>query len=203
MSWADSDSDDKILYKVVINHEEQYSIWPADRENPAGWMNTGKAGPKNECLAYIKDIWTDMRPLSLKRLMAQQAAHRALHSTPPSSVRMELPKDGLVGRLSQADHPVELSLRPEKSIAVLKESLELGYVFIKFTDTKGETELGVRLNRESTDLSRADFDNQTGTIHLEGELTINKTKVRCRADLFLDEFKGRGHLEPIMAEKNF
>ena len=62
-------SEDKIIYKVVVNHEEQYSIWPADRENPLGWQDVGKSGSKTECLAYIKEVWTDMRPLSLRRQM--------------------------------------------------------------------------------------------------------------------------------------
>ena len=57
------------IYKVVLNQEEQYSIWPADRENPLGWSDTGKSGTKAECLAFIKEVWTDMRPLSLRRLM--------------------------------------------------------------------------------------------------------------------------------------
>lgn len=60
-------------YKVVMNHEEQYSIWFADRENPLGWSDVGKSGLKAECLAYIKDAWTDMRPLSLRKYMEEQA----------------------------------------------------------------------------------------------------------------------------------
>jgi MbtH protein len=63
--------EDKTIYKVVLNHEEQYSIWPADRENPNGWRDAGKAGSKSECLEYIKQAWTDMRPLSLRKTMAQ------------------------------------------------------------------------------------------------------------------------------------
>jgi MbtH protein len=58
--------DDLTTYSVVVNHEEQYSIWPAGRELPAGWRNVGKTGPKSECLAYIKEVWTDMRPTSLR-----------------------------------------------------------------------------------------------------------------------------------------
>ncbi len=65
------DSEDSTIYKVVVNHEEQYSIWPEDREIPPGWRDAGKTGPKTECLAYIKDVWTDMRPLSLRRRMEQ------------------------------------------------------------------------------------------------------------------------------------
>ena len=57
------------MYKVVLNHEEQYSIWPAERANPLGWTDAGKQGPKEECLDYIEEVWTDMRPLSLRKAM--------------------------------------------------------------------------------------------------------------------------------------
>ena len=65
--------EDTTIYNVVMNHEEQYSIWPAARENPLGWNFAGKTGPKADCLAYIKEVWTDMRPLSLRQAMAAQA----------------------------------------------------------------------------------------------------------------------------------
>jgi len=60
---------DSAIYKVVVNHEEQYSIWPVERANPPGWNEVGKAGPKEECLEYIESVWTDMRPLSLRKRM--------------------------------------------------------------------------------------------------------------------------------------
>jgi MbtH protein len=63
-------TDEVRLYKVVVNDEEQYSIWLADRENPPGWSDAGKEGPKEECLAYIEEVWTDMRPLSLRNRTA-------------------------------------------------------------------------------------------------------------------------------------
>ena len=63
-------------YRVVRNHEEQYSIWPAERENAPGWQDAGPTGTREECLAYIERVWTDMRPLSLRRRMDQ---------TPPES----------------------------------------------------------------------------------------------------------------------
>ena len=65
------EQEDNTIYKVVVNHEEQYSIWPADRENPLGWKDAGKVGSKAECLAYVKEVWTDMRPLSLRKKMDQ------------------------------------------------------------------------------------------------------------------------------------
>jgi MbtH protein len=64
-----ADAEDARIYKVVINHEEQYSIWLEDRECPPGWREVGKVGPKAECLAYIGEVWTDMRPLSLRKAM--------------------------------------------------------------------------------------------------------------------------------------
>lgn len=56
-------------YVVVINDEEQYSIWASDREPPAGWRPDGFTGTEEECLAYIDETWTDMRPASLRRWM--------------------------------------------------------------------------------------------------------------------------------------
>lgn len=73
-------------YKVVINHEEQYSIWPEDRENPAGWKDARISGSRQECLDRIEEVWTDMRPLSardrrrkmaeMEKLIARDAARR-------------------------------------------------------------------------------------------------------------------------------
>jgi MbtH protein len=65
----DDDEDDRTIYKVVVNHEEQYSIWPAHRDVPGGWREAGRTGSKTECLAFVRDVWTDMRPLSLRREM--------------------------------------------------------------------------------------------------------------------------------------
>jgi MbtH protein len=65
-------SDDQ-QFQVVANHEEQYSIWPAGRELPAGWTATGFTGARADCLAHIDEVWTDMRPLSLRRRMEEQA----------------------------------------------------------------------------------------------------------------------------------
>jgi MbtH protein len=67
---------DNRIYKVVLNHEAQYSIWPVDRGNPLGWTDDGKTGTKQECLDHIKEVWTDMRPLSLRRHMEESAGDR-------------------------------------------------------------------------------------------------------------------------------
>ena len=59
-------------YKVVINHEEQYSIWPLHLPDALGWSGVGRQGTKQECLAYIAEVWTDMRPLSLRRALEEE-----------------------------------------------------------------------------------------------------------------------------------
>jgi MbtH protein len=63
------EEEDTTVYQVVLNHEDQYSIWPVHKAIPRGWRATGPTGPKAECLAYIEDVWIDMRPLSLRRAM--------------------------------------------------------------------------------------------------------------------------------------
>jgi MbtH protein len=65
---------ENVIYKVVVNDEGQYSIWAADRPNPNGWRDAPRSGSKSECLAYIKDVWTDMRPVSLRNKMNSPAS---------------------------------------------------------------------------------------------------------------------------------
>lgn len=76
MAW-DPDEEDTRDYKVVVNHEEQYSIWLAHKENPLGWLDVGPRGKKQDCLEFIGEIWTDMRPLTLRRKMEEAEAERA------------------------------------------------------------------------------------------------------------------------------
>ncbi len=188
--------EDTTIYKVVVNHEEQYSIWPADRENPKGWKDVGKTGKKEECLAYIKEVWTDMRPLSLRKKMEEMAKQPPVEPEPPAKGSKKDEMDDLVKRLSEGDHPVVASAVRD-SVEEFKNSIDRGYVHIKFTDTKGGTELGVRLDKEASDLSKADFGKAKGEVHLEGTLTLNYVKVRCIADINLETLQGKGHLVPI------
>ena len=86
MTW--DEEDDKTIYEVVVNHEEQYSIWPADREPPLGWTLVGKKGSKKEVLDYIEEVWTDMRPLSLRKQM-EEAEKAAAEPQTPQTVPSE------------------------------------------------------------------------------------------------------------------
>jgi len=197
------EDEDTTIYNVVVNHEEQYSIWPADRENAKGWRNAGKTGLKKECLAYIKEVWTDMRPLSLRKKMEEMEKRRPeLEAEHAKRIEEEKkkpkdPRDNLVKFLSEGDHPVEAGLRPEKTVKIFKEAIDREYVHVKFTDTRGGTEFGVRLDTEASDLSSADFEKETGTVHVEGNLTLNYVKVRCIADIDLETLTGHGHLEIV------
>jgi len=184
--------EDTTIYKVVINHEEQYSIWPEYKENPLGWKDVGKVGPKADCLAYIKEVWTDMRPLSLRKKMEEMAKNPPPQPPQPDPNRAR--EKSLVDRLCEGDHPVEVGLRPEKTVKLFKEAIDRSYVHVKFTKTRGGTELGVRLNRDSCDFSLADFENGAGSVHIEGELTLDYVKVKCIADIDLNTLEGKGHL---------
>ena len=192
MSSNDSEREDTTIYKVVVNHEEQYSIWPADRENPLGWRDAGKVGPKAECLEHIKEVWTDMRPLSLRKRM-EEVAKNPPAPTPPSN-EPGINGNDLIDQLSQGDHPVEITLRPQRSAQTLKERIEMGNVHVKFTGTRGGTELGIQLDHDAIDLSKADFEAGQGTAHLEGTLTLNYVPIRCVVDINLESFVGHGRL---------
>jgi hypothetical protein len=91
----------------------------------------------------------------------------------------------LVQRLSQGNHSVEVSLRPNPTVKA-------------FINTKGGTELGIRLDREASNFKEADFESETGKVYLVGNLTLNYEKVRCIADIDLKNLEGEGHLEPVL-----
>lgn len=105
--------------------------------------------------------------------------------------------DGLVERLSAGDHPATVG-GPQSSLEDFRKRVEeTGYVLITFTDTQGGTQLGVQVDRAATDTSEADFDAASGTVHVEGALTLNYVRVRCVADIDLLTLNGTGHLEVI------
>ena len=102
--------------------------------------------------------------------------------------------DELVKRLAEGDHPVTVG-GPKPSLEEFRRRVEdMGYVFIKFTGTRGGTDLGVRVDKQATNLSQAYFDQRTGVAHVEGTLTLNYVKVRCVADIDLETLNGTGHL---------
>jgi uncharacterized protein YbdZ (MbtH family) len=187
------DDEDKRSYKVVVNHEEQYSLWFADRENAPGWRDAGKTGSKAECLAFIEEVWTDMRPRSLRVEMEERALRPSAEPPPGAPVpRHPGGVNGLVQRLQEAQE-VEASVLPRPEPKLLKEALDRGFVFVTFLRTG--TRVGVTLDRAACDLTGADFDAGSGVIALAGDLTLNYNRVRYFGDLDLRTLRGTGRLE--------
>jgi hypothetical protein len=106
----------------------------------------------------------------------------------------------LVKRLSEGSHAVEVSLRPERTLKLFKEQLDRGHVLVKFTETRGGTELGVPLDKSRSDLTQANFETETGKVRVCGELTLDYVPVRVVADIELPAMRGQGHLE-ILGEQ--
>ena len=107
---------DSTIYKVVVNSEAQYSIWPANRKIPSGWNDAGKIGEKKECLAHIKNVWTDMRPLSLRK----QIENSAQDGDRPKSNH---PCDLCVHHLFE-----EQALRTPEAVAIKFEDQHISYM---------------------------------------------------------------------------
>jgi len=189
---GDQNSDDDSRFEVVVNHEEQYSIWPEGREMPLGWKVAGKAGLKSECLAYIDQVWTDMRPLSLRQAMQDLAENPPPAEPEASTLLPPDPRDNLVGFLSDGDHPVQATAQ---SVEQFLERIKTGFVHIKFTDTRGGTEIGVRLDAATSDTTHADLDARKGNVRIAGNLTLNYQPLRLVADVALDTLMGTGHFE--------
>jgi len=106
----------------------------------------------------------------------------------------------LVKRLSEGSHPVEASLRPERTLKLFREMLDRQYVLVKFTQTRGGTELGFPLDKTRSHLTQADLEAGTGKVRLVGELTLDDVPVRVVADIDLPSLEGQGHLEIREAE---
>lgn len=101
----------------------------------------------------------------------------------------------LVQRLCTGDHPVEVGPRPERTAEAFRKAIDRGYVHIRFTDTRGGTELGVALDRTRSAWNEADFTRNAGRIQVVGDLTLDSVRVRCIAEINLPELDGRGRLE--------
>jgi hypothetical protein len=106
----------------------------------------------------------------------------------------------LVDKLCAGDHPVELSLWPERNIQALKDCLDRGYVHLRFTQTRGGTELGFRVDREQSRIDAASIEGAAGAVRLAGYLTLDYVKVKCVGDIDLTTLSGTGHLERVMEQ---
>lgn len=107
----------------------------------------------------------------------------------------------LVARLATGKHPVEFEKQAQNMEEINNRLVELKYVFVKFTDTRGGTELGINVDEQHTCIKNADFAQGTGSIHIEGTCILNYHKVRCIADVDLKTREGSGYLE-VLADNN-
>jgi Core binding factor beta subunit len=105
--------------------------------------------------------------------------------------------DELVARLSKGKHPIKAGLLSERTAEAFHQRILNEYVHIEFTDTKGRTILGVQLDKAASDISKADFKEQKGKVHLEGGLSLNYNQVRCIADIDLATLDGKGSLQLV------
>jgi len=190
---TDTNFEDSVPFLVVRNHEEQYSIWPVGRDIPLGWVDCGFNGDKQSCLKHIESVWTDMRPLSLRKQM-DTLANTAATESPAAS---EPAGPDLVERLCAGSHKVRVVVRPENSEVAFTEALERGFVQIEFTETQGGTVLGFPVDTEQSDLSKVGDKKRNGQVVIVGTLTLNFQKVRCVATIDLKNLMGVGNLEMI------
>jgi uncharacterized protein YbdZ (MbtH family) len=193
----DEDALADAVFHVVMNNEEQYSIWMDGRPIPAGWHPVGKSGPKAECLEYINEVWTDMRPLSLRRKMEAQQRRSEEPRAEEEEPRAEEydPGSSLASRLSNDEHEVEVWLGSEPSFDAFLGSIARKYVHVRFPNTRGGTTLGFTLDGGRSVLPADLLEQRNGAVKLVGELTLDYVKCRCVADVELGTLKGTGHLE--------
>lgn len=104
-------------------------------------------------------------------------------------------------KLAQGEHKVIFRPIREDGLGELKAAIDRKYVHVKFTETRGGTELGFPLDEERSDLSQGDFDKGEGAVHLAGELNLDGVQVRCVADLDLATLAGKGHLEILAGDE--
>jgi uncharacterized protein YbdZ (MbtH family) len=190
------DDDEKTIFKVVLNEEKQYSIWPQDRENPLGWYDEGKSGLKQECLDHIDKVWTDMRPLSLQKhmeAMKNRPAPEPVEATPQEQEAERV--EDLVTRLCRGKHAV--SVERYKTSAGLREAIEKGFVLVRFTQTRGGTEVGFKIDRQQSRIEPAD---SSGTTKLVGRFTLDGSRVECSVEIEGDGLEGVGCLTRVDAD---
>jgi len=187
------ETDDLLRYKVVVNHEEQYSIWPEDRDSPLGWSEVGVNGSKSECLDHIEKVWTDMRPLSLRKWLAENPVDAS------TTVEDEGPPHrDLVEFLAAEERPVVLVLRGISEAERSTSILERDYLQIRFPTTQGGTELTIEVDRTLSELSALKRElTDDAQISLVGRLELDYRAVECRANIRLRTLEGTGRLVPL------
>jgi uncharacterized protein YbdZ (MbtH family) len=172
MDWSSSSG----RWRVVVNSEEQYSIWPADREPPSGWQPDGVEGTRDACLDHIATVWTDMRPKGLREWME---AHADMPPAPPES---ELGPP-LLEVLSHTQ-PTRAVVTPADSVEAFRAALSRGVIHLSFPNTRGGTVLRIAVDS---------YRDDSQGFQIEGHLVLDGQRASCRVQLD-HELSGTGRL---------
>lgn len=192
-------------FKVVVNEEQQYSIWPTWKPDPPGWNDEGVRGTKQVCLEHIEKVWTDMRPLSLRKWMEEnklpvnegvKLALPVVSDTSKDYFHAAKPPNELVKKLmkEQTVQIIRYLENSKPSIEKLRRAVEVGYILVKFSETKGGTELGCNVKNENP---RCSVEWKDSKIIFHGRLKLDFTPILVHATIDLTTFQGTGYVEPI------
>lgn len=165
----------KDQYSVVVNDEMQYSIWPEMKPLPGGWKKEGFQGAKESCLEHINKVWTDMRPLSLRKKLEDMALN-------PSSYLKEtkIPQDDLVDRLCQKQQPVKLDPQV-RDIADILKCIDQSFIYIEFSQIEGGTIVGVQIKNFSKKVDESGKEKA----FIDGYLNLNFTDLELKLEVDL------------------
>lgn len=178
-----------LVYQVVVNEEEQYSIWPSYKKRPKGWTDVGPAGTKAECLDWIEKTWVDLRPRSLREVMRLDSLRSApaIRADLPISPRTEslIP---LPDRLCR--HEQHIRVARCSDAADFKAQLDRGYVLLEFLQTAGGTELGCPVSSSRSVDVEARFDTGIGKIEVVAQVRVDYELLRILAVVDLSTLEG-------------
>jgi uncharacterized protein YbdZ (MbtH family) len=192
--------EDDRAYAVVVNDEEQYSIWPSERDLPIGWAAAGFIGPKSECLAHIEEVWIDMRPRGA-RIGAREVAMAS--SAVGADFGGTLPE-----RLAGRRYDVTIALGGDRTKEALLRRMQTGWLHVAFLLPQGQTEVRVRLTDDDAPrTAAAAFAQGYPLIRIVGVVTLDGVPLMCRIDVdgatltavaqleAIGESRGRGNCE--------
>eukprot|EP00163_Fabomonas_tropica_P022886 TRINITY_DN4005_c0_g1_i1.p1 TRINITY_DN4005_c0_g1~~TRINITY_DN4005_c0_g1_i1.p1 ORF type:complete len:214 (-),score=58.26 TRINITY_DN4005_c0_g1_i1:128-769(-) len=197
-------------FRVVLNHEEQYSIWPSWKENAPGWRDEGTEGTKEEVMAYIDKVWTDMRPLSLRKKMSEWEKNRPKVDRDEARRRIEAmrantdafhtpqPANALVTKLMDKQAVQIIRYRNDDgtpALDKLKDAVKRQYVLVKFTQTTGGTELGLNLTPLPDRPTYSQVHWSDTQLQVTGRAKLDYTPILIHASIDLATFEGTGHVE--------
>lgn len=187
--------EDNFKYIVVVNHEEQYSIWRADFELPGGWSSCGFEGYRDECIAYVDKVWLDMRPLSVRR--ALQEIEKNTQSAQPQQGHEAPPREPLVSRLTKEKRRFEFVSANELSRDLIKQSIKRGVVHFRIPDTDGGTVIGLVIDEAKAKECVASIDAGCEELSIVGRFTLDYMNAVCKLSANLSSFDGQCQIDLV------